>query len=356
MLKNIFKKIKNLLWILIYSSDWAPQPNHLLLEVTDNCNLNCVMCRRKELGGQNLSIKEFKYILSQLPGLKEITIVGRGESFMNPDIYEMLKIGKSKNINFTIITNGTLLTENNIKEIPNNVRQIIISVDSPVPEKYEKIRRGGKFNLVIENIKNLRKLKKDIYIRINVVIMEENIEDLPKFSELANTIKIDEINLFNLKASDDFFAKKHGDNFKNLKQKLIELKNAANNKGIKIEAQPLFKKPTQCVSPWSSLRIFLNGDYYPCCAMGVATPIRKECYLGITINTPQQQYKMGNIFDGDFKKKWNGKDYKLLRKTVRDSHSNILLTPEELNKKRLETDLCKRFSYCKICLVRQNRF
>lgn len=354
-MKKIFKKIAKK---IVYSGTWAPQPSSLILEITSNCNLNCIMCssreKRESLSQKNLSVNEFNYILNQLPKLKEVIILGQGESFMNSDIYKIMEAGKSKNIKFDIVTNGTLLTEDNIKKLPDNVRQIMVSIDSPISEKYEKIR-GGKLAVVVENIKNLRRLKKNIYIRINVVIMEDNIEDLPKFSEFAQELGVDGINLSHLMSFNEFLDKKHGDNFINLHHKIEELKISAEKNKIKIEAQPLLTKPTRCLYPWYSIRMFLNGDYYSCCLMDIFKT-REEYYQGIKIEVPQYQYKMGNIFTGNFKKIWNEKDYRLLRKTVKNSRNSVLLTPDEFNKKRVKTDLCPRFSYCKICPTRQNRF
>jgi len=355
----MLEKIKKLIKYFIYSGTWAPQPRSLILEIASDCNLNCTMCFAREeekKGGINrLSINQFKYILNELPELKEIMILGRGESFINPDIYKMLEIGKEKSIKFSIITNGVLLTEENIKKIPDNVWQIIVSIDCPIADKYEKIR-GGELNVVIENIKKLKKVKKDIYVLINVVVMEDGIEDLPKFADFAKDIGANGINLLHLIAYNETLDKKHGDNFKNLKQKIDELKASAKEKNIEIIGRPLLQKTTPCVAPWLTPKIFLNGDCYPCCTMGIIAPIRKEYYQGVAIDAPQYQYKMGNIFNDDFKKIWNGKDYRLLRGVIGKSRNSALLSPEEFNRKRLKTDLKKKFSYCEICSLRQNHF
>lgn len=353
------KKIERIINRFVYFGTWAPQPSSLILEVASDCNLNCVMCfsRTKENKSetQRLSLEQFQYILKKLPKLKEITILGRGESFINPDIYKMLEIGKNRNIKFDIVTNGTLLTEANINKLPDNVRKIIVSIDAFIPEKYEKIR-NGEFNTVVNNIKKLRQLKKNIYILINVVMMRDNIEDLPKFPEFAKNIGANGINLLHLIAYDKILDKKHGDYVKNLKEKFEEFKNSAKENNIDIEARPFSSKPTRCVEPWLSPKIFLNGDIYPCCTMGIIAPIRKEYYQGIVIDAPQYQYKMGNIFKDDFKKIWNGKNYKLLRKNIKKSATDNLISPSQLNQKRVRTDLNKNFSYCEICLHRQNRF
>jgi MoaA/NifB/PqqE/SkfB family radical SAM enzyme len=315
------------------------------------------MCQRNfiKVEGKNLSLEQFKYILDQLPSLKHITLVGSGETLMAPDLYKMLNLGKSRNIRFTIITNGTLLNEENIKKLIN-VDEVVVSIDSPIPEKYKKIR-GGDLNGVINNLKRLKQLKKEICLRLQAIIMEDNIEDLSKFITLAENINADEIKLLSLRAYNPELDRKYGDNFKNLKAKLKEVEGLAKEKRIKFQATPLLTKPRECLYPWTSLRIFLNGDCYPCLyAYSTHTQvILKEYYQGLCLGFPQFQYKMGNIFENSFQKIWNGKDYRLLRKIVKESNSNILLSPEELNQRRKEVNLEEKFSYCRVCLWRQNR-
>ncbi|MDI6840946.1 MAG: radical SAM protein [bacterium] len=103
---------------LLQKSNYALSPRQLSIEITDDCNLNCYMCAHKvfKAEGGNLPLEKFKYILEQLPHLRRISIVGRGEPFMNPNLFNMLDLGKYRDINFNICTNGTLLNEKNIYE------------------------------------------------------------------------------------------------------------------------------------------------------------------------------------------------------------------------------------------------
>lgn len=117
------------------------------LEITWDCNLNCVMCPRLRaqnfrIKDKNMSLEEFKYIVKNIPHLKHINIVGAGEPLVNPYFYDMLDFANSKGITISFTTNGTLLNENNINKLPKNVKYIYFSVDSLEKEIYSGLRGG----------------------------------------------------------------------------------------------------------------------------------------------------------------------------------------------------------------------
>ena len=75
-------------------------PKEIQIEPTINCNLDCIMCNKKarERGSKNMTLNEFKIILSQFPDLKKIHLHGIGEPFMNKDFLNMIKFAKQKKI------------------------------------------------------------------------------------------------------------------------------------------------------------------------------------------------------------------------------------------------------------------
>jgi len=347
---------KSVLKNFIRRSNYAFSPRKMVIEITQDCNLNCPMCPRKfnKITGESMPVEKFKYILKELQMLKQITIIGQGEPLMHPNIFEILNLGKSKNIEFTMVTNGTLLSEENINKL-NGVSSIEVSIDSPDSEGYKKIR-GASLELVLKNLKKLKQLKKDIYLRVQGVIMEDNIEDLPGFVALTKSVNADELCLFYLIAFSQDNDKWKSEKFKSLNAKLQMTKNLAEKEGVKFIATPLLQKPRVCSEPWFRPRITLNGDIYPCCYIYITSRSTwQEWHYGDRLDVPQFKYKMGNIFKDSFKKVWNGSDYRLLRKTVRKFDDHCLLKPEEINKRRRGIDPKGKFSYCKNCLFKQNR-
>jgi len=347
---------KSVLKNIIRHSNYAFSPHRAVIEITQDCNLNCPMCPRKfnKITGESMPLERFKYILKELPMLKQVTILGQGEPLMHPNIFEILNFGKSKNIEFTMVTNGTLLSEENINKL-NGVSSIEVSIDSPDPEGYKKIR-GANLELVLKNLKGLKQLKKDIYLRVQGIIMEENIVDLPKFITLAKNINANELCLFYLIAFSQDNDRWKSEKFKNLNAQLEITRHLAEKEKVKLVATPLLQKPRVCSEPWFRPRITLNGDIYPCCYIYITSKsIWQEWHYGDCLDVPQFKYKMGNIFEDSFNKIWNGSNYKLLRETVRKFDDHCLLKPKEINKRRKEIDPKDKFSYCKTCLFKQNR-
>ena len=91
---------KSILINLIRRSNYALPPHKIAVEITQDCNLNCPMCPRQfnKITGENMSVEKFRHILDQLPMLRYVHIIGQGEPFMHPNIFEILNLHTFKDI------------------------------------------------------------------------------------------------------------------------------------------------------------------------------------------------------------------------------------------------------------------
>jgi len=136
------------------------------VELTNHCNVSCVMCPRRHMKGPRgyISPALFKKIINEMAEHDEIALVPffRGESLLHPGCVEMLKYAKTKNIapiQFT--TNATLLTEDvSIALMDIGIDFISFSVDSVDPEIYRSIRRGADLKKVLKNIETFCAVKR----------------------------------------------------------------------------------------------------------------------------------------------------------------------------------------------------
>lgn len=177
-------------------------PLHLDIGITSKCNLKCPMCTRTQLiaeGRWPIPIKDLEFELFKkainegaLLGLCAVNFDNFGEPLINPDIFKMIKYAKDKGIlDVFFHTNATLLNRDKARKlIKAGLDKLIISFDSPYPKEYEKIRVGAKFDKVVENIKNLAKLKKELGVikpltRINCINFPGKTE-----KEKKDTIKL----------------------------------------------------------------------------------------------------------------------------------------------------------------------
>ena len=93
--------------------------------LSENCNLKCLHCYQENHKPIQLSYeqlekiyKQYKNLLKKLKMKGHINITG-GEPLCNPHLFKILDLIKKdeKLISFSILTNGTLITENIAKKI-----------------------------------------------------------------------------------------------------------------------------------------------------------------------------------------------------------------------------------------------
>ncbi len=186
---------------LEYRKQWEQNPiNHkvsefplnLDIEVSGRCNLMCIHCtrhsRRTNVGDMDMVL--FKKIVDEgvEHGLPAIIPHWLGESFLHPQLMEMITYAKSKDImDIRINSNCTLITPYMAhKIIDSGLDTIICSIDSVTKNTYNRIKLGSDFNLVHQNIEQLfnlrnnRKLSKPKII-VQMIDMRQTHEELTSF-------------------------------------------------------------------------------------------------------------------------------------------------------------------------------
>ncbi len=321
-LKTSFKqKMKILSNILKFSKTMLTKPLIVKnkpviaqIEPTSECNLRCEMCVRENIGVPigTMSLENFKKILDKLDCLFKLHLSGQGEPFLNKEIFEMIRYANKKGIIVYFATNGTCLTKEVIDKICSvEIGEIGISIDSPKKEVYERIRKGAKFEKVLENVKNLvyelKKRNKKTIVSIAAVILKDNLDETSEFVLLAKKLGVEKIGFQTIQKKEDYLDKYDSkaklqalSNLnEKLKDKISETKKIAKKNGITIIFDE--EKSPGCVWPWRSIYITWNGYVTPCCKI--------------------LDYRMpyfGNILKEDFWKIWNGKNYQIFRKLLRE--------------------------------------
>lgn len=169
-------------------------PTFIQVEITNRCNLSCPYCSRQvnPPSLRNMSADEFNRVLSQIQPYKEnvVCLCGLGEPFLNPQFPEMLDNPRLKDFKLKLITNGVLLTDENIKMLQEKdvFSQIQVSLQTTDPTVYKKLQVGGKFHVVVDNIKNLIANKPD---KAQIIIQHlktriNSGESMRQFSALLN--------------------------------------------------------------------------------------------------------------------------------------------------------------------------
>ena len=321
---SIGKKINRLKVGLSAARGWdwvGGLPLSAQIEPTDRCNLRCIMCPRTymtgEGGSHDLALGDFKRILDQIPTLKSIQLSGFGEPFLNAELPGMIEIARARGIHVATNSNGTCFSENNVQKIVESGLNILkLSIDAPTPETYHKIRKAD-LNRAKDGLKLLVKEKEALgsatpSMRLNVVLMKDNVLELALFFDFAHEIGIKVVRFKPLNIIDDKLGIASYKVDSNLPPELLD---RAREKAVRYkirtnlnEVEQIFVRGTDvakkdgtkrnipCYILWKECYISAGGDVRPCC----------EFY--------SNDYSMGNVLTESFKDIWNGPKFRAFRK------------------------------------------
>lgn len=155
------------------------------------CNLSCIMCvRDTQKDDTPLMEKTITDVMGHLPSARRIIMSGMGDPFARPDTRELLINfrGDNPDLKIELITNALLLPKYWERVKHQRFDTLLISVDAAKKETYEKIRRGGKWENLLESLQLVNN-NKDRFsgITINMTVMRENYREIPAFIDLAES-------------------------------------------------------------------------------------------------------------------------------------------------------------------------
>ena len=178
----------------------------LRLGIDDSCNLSCPSCRKTKIFEKRgirlrtrfrMADKIIAYI-EQTTDPITIHIGSDGDPFASLVYRYFLKnCPKKSNISFSIQTNGLLIEKmyNKNKWLFDRLDTIGLSVDGCSKEVYEKLRRGGRFEILKSNLEFLASIKKDHNFQIvfHCVVQKENVHQLEDYTHFASKFSADKI-------------------------------------------------------------------------------------------------------------------------------------------------------------------
>ena len=170
--------------------------------LTNQCNLECVMCKGEYSSLIRKNREKLPPIVSPydaafleqlkefIPHLKETRFSGSGEAFsidMNYDIWEMI-VDQNPDCLIMVQTNGTILTGRVKEALAKGKFQIGVSLDSLKKEVFEAIRINANFDKIMDNIRYFNDYCKQRGTRfsISTCVMRQNWSELPAFIDFCN--------------------------------------------------------------------------------------------------------------------------------------------------------------------------
>lgn len=160
-------------------------------QITGLCNAKCSFCQcwqNKHSSQKELPAKVWIDTLKRLKMIApiEFLCIGGGEPLLYKDIFKVIKGAVDLDICTVVISNGSLFSYDNCKKIlDTGIKHIDFSLDA-FSDKHNSMRgMNGLFEKCIEGINLLKKINPNISLKICTLICEENIYELPKFTDWA---------------------------------------------------------------------------------------------------------------------------------------------------------------------------
>ncbi|MBE9536065.1 MAG: radical SAM protein [Proteobacteria bacterium] len=329
---KLFRYIKAFKDVALKKEVMSTPPIHMQLEPTSICNLSCLSCSYKEKvkNPHNLSFSQFKGIYDPIKPFK-LTLSGVGETFLNPEIFEMIRYAKDNGSNVNTSSNGTTVDKIVEKIVESGLDLLKISIDSDNRETYEKVRNADLFDRVISGVEDIARLKKERsqktpYLRFQFVIQNSNYKEIAGVVRLAHNKGVDAVNFQILELGgveerrEDLIG---GMTLDSLRNSLNEGRVVAEELGVRSNLKQTIRKlpeywekytkrrgcPRLCILPWFSTYVDIDGNMRPCCSFGLTFT----------------EVNMGNILTDGIEGSWNSERYRQFRKSIKDGTVPFLI-------------------------------
>lgn len=273
------------------------RPYNIVIEPTNVCNLQCPLCSTG-IGAKTrtkgvLDLENFKKMIEQIKdSCLELSLQNWGEATLVDDLPDMIKYAADNKIFTRLSTNFSInYKDGYIEKIAKSgLGRIVIDLDGTTQESYEKYRRNGNLETVLNNTKELIKIKKENKLKFPIIqtrmlVMKQNEHQIDEFKKISHELGVDEMELGNIQLNP----------------------NTARDVWLPINKEFVYatyrgeRKIEPCHWPWSGLTINWDGGVSPCCIID------------------DQNTDFGNIFEDDLLKIWNNEFYVSARSQFSDT-------------------------------------
>ena len=189
-------------------------PRRLVLELTNACNLNCMMCGRNaaQFTPTMFQMEWLRYLEPMMDTVEEVTLMGWGEPTIHPHFVEMLELIHRHSSRIYFCTNGMRLGNLQKSIFDNQVDVFAVSIDGASAEMNDKIRRGSDLNYIVRELKEIKRIQRlnglsYPYVNFVFCAMKSNLHELPDLVRLAADIGLEEVKVVYLTAFDTMLAK-----------------------------------------------------------------------------------------------------------------------------------------------------
>ncbi len=320
------RKVVN--WILTESSvvfkpgrPWG-LPTVLQVEPTSRCNLRCTACPVGSGLGRaagDMDLPMFQRILDELGAyLFVILFWDWGEPFLNPCAYEMIRAAGRAGIRVVCSTNGQVFAdqEHARRVVESGLDEIVFSVDGITQETYERNRRGGSLDRVLEGIEQVvaekRRLGSDTpLVNFRFIVMKHDEHEIPGLRDFASDLGVDVLTLRKLHFVPGTGTEIEGGSGEK----------AGEHGSALVPSETAYRLPLISQNGKGPLRVERN----PCRNLWNCPTIHWDGTVCSCFMDYEEKRPLGCLRDQSFRAIWYGEPYRRLRRAFREKWQDVPL-------------------------------
>lgn len=239
-----------------YQGLLTPEPTTLNVEVTNVCNLDCIMCPahsvKRPKGMMDLDL--YKDVLAEAVemGIRQIGLHTVGESILHPRIAEFVSVSKATGLYTYMDVNGNRVRPGLAREIvAAGLDSLKFSIDAHEPGLYARIRRGGDLGKVMDNLKAFDAARKELNpsMRLYALYIISSLNE-PYVEDFMNLVRpfVDEVEVSLVLNQGEQF-----DGYEGLVSPRLR------------ELMDRHRKPKPCPNPFRRITVSWDGWLTACC-------------------------------------------------------------------------------------------
>ena len=294
------------------------------VELTTRCPLACRMCIRSERDDwqhRDMPLENFKKIVPYLSDVETVVLEGWGESLLYPNLLECIQLVKGEGAKVGFVTSGKGLTRERASALVLAGLDFIgFSIAGTTEETHDAIRVNSRLPEITDGIRSLQEEKLRLErsrprIHLVLLMLKDNISEVPQVPSFARKMGIEEVVLVNIchtgtdwQERQRVFAWNGEDNLYG--NALKQAERNARRLRVKLSKPSLSGSDIALCAenPLRNLYIGSDGSVSPCVYLYPPLPSpfkRTFCRTEHSI----EKVRFGNIFGEPFPDIWNSEGY-----------------------------------------------
>jgi MoaA/NifB/PqqE/SkfB family radical SAM enzyme len=155
--------------------------------VTNRCMCECASCLWKDNDSENVSLDTLKRFYSEASelGFCAAALTG-GEPFMRKDLGELTRFIRHEAGIHTLLFNTGWYLKRRMDEVLPNIDMMIVSIDSAIAERHDKIRGlPGLFDRLVEGVRLVKENYPDVSLQFNTCVQKGSAEEIDPLLDLS---------------------------------------------------------------------------------------------------------------------------------------------------------------------------